>query len=173
MFQDNKSTMLLKNSGCSSSGRQTHHIQIRYFFVTDRIKKGDLRVDYCPTKEMVGNFFTKPLQGSKFKKFRRAILGIDGPPAWELPMQPPTQQSTDLATPVPQQVSATTTGGADRSVLRGEDWPSLPTRKSAQQQGVQWRDSEMGARHKLGPARRSPTGGASSRTMRAIAQAVQ
>jgi hypothetical protein len=31
---------------------------------------------YCPTGEMIADFFTKPLQGAQFYKFRDAILGI-------------------------------------------------------------------------------------------------
>jgi hypothetical protein len=30
---------------------------------------------YCPTEQMLAEFFTKPLQGSIFKKFRAVIMG--------------------------------------------------------------------------------------------------
>ena len=40
--QDNMSTMLLENNGRASSGRRTRHINIRYFFVTDRIKSKEM-----------------------------------------------------------------------------------------------------------------------------------
>ena len=30
---------------------------------------------YCPTEEMLGDFFSKPVQGSLFKKFRSALMG--------------------------------------------------------------------------------------------------
>ena len=72
--QDNKSAILLKNNGKRSSGKMTRHIDIRYFFVTDRVKKNNIRIEYCPTGNMIGDFFTKPLQGSAFYKFRDAIL---------------------------------------------------------------------------------------------------
>ena len=32
---------------------------------------------YCPTEEMIADFFTKPLQGAQFVKFRDAALSID------------------------------------------------------------------------------------------------
>jgi hypothetical protein len=35
--QDNQSSILLENNGRASSGRRTRHIDIRYFFVTDRV----------------------------------------------------------------------------------------------------------------------------------------
>jgi hypothetical protein len=34
-------------------------------------------VEYCPTQEMVADFFTKPLQGAQFKKFRDFIMNVD------------------------------------------------------------------------------------------------
>ena len=54
---------------------------MRYFFITDRIKKGELEVRYCPTKEIIGDFFTKPLQGVTFQKFWGQIMRISDVPA--------------------------------------------------------------------------------------------
>jgi hypothetical protein len=75
MYQDNQSAMLLEHNGRSSSGRRTQHIDIHYYFVTDRIKRGDLRVEYCNTDDMIGDF-TKPVQGSKFRKFQTIVLNL-------------------------------------------------------------------------------------------------
>jgi hypothetical protein len=60
-----------------SSGKRTRHISIRYFFVTDRISTKELNVEYCPILNMLGDYFTKPLQGSLFRKFQNIILGIN------------------------------------------------------------------------------------------------
>ena len=38
LYQDNQSTIKLEKNGRVSSGKQTQHINIRYFFVTDRIQ---------------------------------------------------------------------------------------------------------------------------------------
>jgi hypothetical protein len=81
VYQDNQSTMLLAKNGRASSGRRTRHIDIRYFFVTDRIKRGELRIEYCPTGDMVADFFTKPLQGSLFRKLRAIILNLPNRPS--------------------------------------------------------------------------------------------
>ena len=43
--------------------------------ITDHINKGDLSVEYCPMDVMLGDYFTKPLQGTKFEEFQRRILG--------------------------------------------------------------------------------------------------
>ena len=75
IFQDNKSTMLLERNRKASSSKRTGHINVRYFFITDRISKGEVRVEWCPTKDMVADYMTKPLQGSAFKKFRDLIMG--------------------------------------------------------------------------------------------------
>jgi hypothetical protein len=76
IHQDNKSTMLLENDGRASSSKRTRHINTRYFFVTDRIALNEVRVEYCPTKAMIADFFTKPLQGSQFPNFRNFIMNV-------------------------------------------------------------------------------------------------
>ena len=56
LFQDNRSALLLENIGKASSGKRKKHINISYFFVTYRIKKGDISVEWCPTNNMTGDF---------------------------------------------------------------------------------------------------------------------
>jgi hypothetical protein len=77
VHQDNKSTILLAENGKGSSSKRTRHIEIRYFFVKDRIDSGDLTVKYCPTGEMIANYFTKPLQGASFTKLRNEIMNVN------------------------------------------------------------------------------------------------
>ena len=76
MMRDNKSCMLLEKNGQMSSSRRTKPINVRYYFITDRIEKGDLKIEYCPTDDMVADYMTKPLQGDKFRKFRKEILNL-------------------------------------------------------------------------------------------------
>lgn len=76
VYQDNQSAILLEKNGRKSGSKRTRHINVRYYFITDRINKGEVQVGYCPTGDMVADFFTKPLQGSAFRKFRDAILNI-------------------------------------------------------------------------------------------------
>ena len=47
----------------------------RYFWIKDRLRSERIKVEYCPTSIMVADFFTKPLQGSLFKKLRDVVLG--------------------------------------------------------------------------------------------------
>jgi hypothetical protein len=51
----------MEKNGKASSGKRTRHINIRYFFVVDRVQSGEVSIEYCPTREMIGDFFTKPL----------------------------------------------------------------------------------------------------------------
>jgi hypothetical protein len=63
LFQDNKSAILLSKNGNASSSKRTKHVNIWYFFITDRVDKGDVSLVWCPTGDMIGDFMTKPLQG--------------------------------------------------------------------------------------------------------------
>ena len=75
LYQDNKSTMLMLKNGRNSCTGKSRHINIRYFFVKDRINKGELRIEHCPSTIMLADFFTKHLQGQLFKRFRDVIMG--------------------------------------------------------------------------------------------------
>jgi hypothetical protein len=75
LYQDNKSAMLLETNGQASSSKRTSHIEIRYYYVADRVAKGDLRVVWYPMDEMVADFLTKPLQGKAFVKFWDLLMG--------------------------------------------------------------------------------------------------
>jgi len=76
VFQDDQSATLLANNGRGSSGKRMRHIEIRCFFVTDRINQKQMRVACCPTAEMIADYFTKPLQGALFRRLRDAVLNI-------------------------------------------------------------------------------------------------
>jgi hypothetical protein len=73
--QDNTSTIQLEDNGKALSTKRTRHINIRYFYVTSKIKDGRMRVIYWPTKQMVSDNLTKPLQGSIFRTHRNSIMG--------------------------------------------------------------------------------------------------
>ena len=76
LYQDNKSAILLETNGRKSAGKRSRAMNIRYFFITDQVEKGNATVEHCPTDAMVGDFMTKPLQGTKFREFRKDILGM-------------------------------------------------------------------------------------------------
>ena len=77
IYQDNTSLIKLGRNGQDSCGQKSRHINIRYFFIKDRIKDEKNKLKYCPTEQMLAEFFTKPLQGNLFKNFRRVVMGWD------------------------------------------------------------------------------------------------
>jgi hypothetical protein len=76
LYQDNMSAQRMEKNGRKSAGQKSRHINIRYFFIKDRVHNGELNIIHCPTAKMIGDFFTKPLQGTLFKIFRDIIMGI-------------------------------------------------------------------------------------------------
>jgi len=42
VYQDNMSSILLEKNGKALSGKCTKHINIHYFFITDRVSKGEV-----------------------------------------------------------------------------------------------------------------------------------
>jgi hypothetical protein len=75
MGQDNESAMKLETNGRMSAGQKSRHIDIRYFWIKDRTQAAGINIKHCPTLEMLADFFTKPLQGALFRRFRDVILG--------------------------------------------------------------------------------------------------
>ena len=70
------SAMLLENNGKKSSTKNTKHINVRYYFIKDRVDTRDVVIGHCPTEKMLGYHFTKPIQGGLFSKFRAEIMNI-------------------------------------------------------------------------------------------------
>jgi hypothetical protein len=73
--QDNQSAIKLEQNGRKSCGQKSRHIDIRFFFTTDRIRNDNITIAYCPTEQMLADFLTKPLQGALFQKFKRVMMG--------------------------------------------------------------------------------------------------
>jgi hypothetical protein len=61
LFQDNKSSILLEKNRKASSSKRTKHINIRYFFIIDRVIKEEVFVVWYPTGNIIGDYATKPL----------------------------------------------------------------------------------------------------------------
>ncbi|EJK65996.1 hypothetical protein THAOC_13104 [Thalassiosira oceanica] len=74
MYQDNQAAILLETNGKFSSSKRTKHIDNRYFQITDKIANGLLEVMYKHTDQMWADFFTKPLQGKRFREFRAKVM---------------------------------------------------------------------------------------------------
>ena len=75
-YQDNQSAMKIESNGQKSCGEKSRHIHIRYFFIKDILKRGDIKLVHCPTERMIADCYTKPLQGSLFRKMRDILMGL-------------------------------------------------------------------------------------------------
>jgi hypothetical protein len=60
IFQDIIFTIRLVENGKSNSNN-TNHINIRYYFVADRVKLKEIVLSYLPTVDMLADIMTKPL----------------------------------------------------------------------------------------------------------------
>ena len=58
IFQDNQSTIRMANNRRDSYTGNSRHINIRHFFVKDRVNKGEIEAKYCPTHLMIAEYFT-------------------------------------------------------------------------------------------------------------------
>ena len=76
IYQDIPRAIRLEKNGKQSSSKRKRHINIRYYFITDRIINQEAYVEFCPTFDIIGYYFTKALQGYQFRRFCNIVLGI-------------------------------------------------------------------------------------------------
>eukprot|EP00957_Ditylum_brightwellii_P043986 3338152-Ditylum_brightwellii.AAC.1 len=93
VYQKNESAIRLKQNRKGSSSKCTWHIDICYFFITDCIEAGDLTMEYCPTGMMIGDFYTKAMQGKTFRMFRDLIMNVENQLPGDVPFLPETRLS--------------------------------------------------------------------------------
>ena len=87
IYHEIQRVIRIEKNGKRFSSKRTRHINIRYYFITDRIIKQEAYVEFCPTLEMIGGYLTKVLQRCQFRQFRNILLGIheDDIPAYNIP----------------------------------------------------------------------------------------
>jgi hypothetical protein len=74
LYQDNLSCMALLKRGGPTSER-SRHINIRHFWLTERIAVGEITPVHRGTAEMWVNVLTKPVQGAQFRAERLGLTG--------------------------------------------------------------------------------------------------
>ena len=73
--QDNQSTMAMIANG-HATGPTSRHINIRFFWLYDRIVHGELSIRYKPTEDMTADLLTKHKEGKSFYKHRETLLNL-------------------------------------------------------------------------------------------------
>jgi hypothetical protein len=48
---------------------RSKHIEIKYYFIRDKIQEGEVKLEYIPTDEQTSDILTKPLSRIKFAYF--------------------------------------------------------------------------------------------------------
>jgi hypothetical protein len=128
LYQDNKSAMLLEKNGKRSSSQRTRAMNIRYFFITDQIEKGNMQVKYCPTNEMVADFFTKPVCGPKFYRFKALVMGQEDLPKISLFVNEFNNEVGDWHSVLPRKTHRQECVGTKGHPTQGHSYRSLRRR---------------------------------------------
>ena len=154
--QDNESAMKLEKNGRMSAGPKSRHINIRYFWMKDRIKSEGITIRHCPTLQMVGDFFTKPLQGNLFRKFRSVIMGATHMDTLAIDQTMPIEERVGI-----KQSCNSTTDHMSNHNSTGTSRTVLGTGK---ERSVSWADIVKGVRH-AHPKERVATDKENTKTM--------
>ena len=64
IYCDNTSAITIANNYVLHS--KTKHIEIRYHFIRDHVMNGDVELHFVPTEYQLADFFTKPLEETRF-----------------------------------------------------------------------------------------------------------
>jgi hypothetical protein len=73
VYQDNKSTIMVCETGQSRNGK-LKHMAVRYYFIHGQIEQNIVQIKYCESAEMVADILTKPLTGEIFNRLRNKAL---------------------------------------------------------------------------------------------------
>jgi len=68
---DNQGAIALVQNPTSHS--RAKHIDIRFHFIQERIKRNEIKLQYISTHQMVANILTKALPREAFEKFCEAL----------------------------------------------------------------------------------------------------
>ena len=74
LHQYKKSSIILNKTGKALISKITKHINIGYFYITNRVKNGKVSVVWYPTGDVIGDHMNNPLQGAMFRNFIDQII---------------------------------------------------------------------------------------------------
>ncbi|KXJ79381.1 hypothetical protein RP20_CCG001046 [Aedes albopictus] len=70
IHEDNQSCIKQMESGRATN--RSKHVDTKYHFVYQLLEQGMIRMQYCPTDQMIADMLTKPLTSVKLTRFREA-----------------------------------------------------------------------------------------------------
>ena len=65
----------IKIAGNPCLAERTKHFDIKYHWLREKIKAGQIKLTYINTHDQLADIFTKPLTAELFHTFRRALVG--------------------------------------------------------------------------------------------------
>ncbi|MCP3664820.1 MAG: DDE-type integrase/transposase/recombinase [Gammaproteobacteria bacterium] len=71
VYEDNQATMALADN--PGMYPKVKHIATRFHFVREAVENGEVKVEFCPSVDMVADILTKPLPKESFFKFRSSL----------------------------------------------------------------------------------------------------
>jgi hypothetical protein len=71
IYEDNQGAITLSKNPSNHS--RTKHIDIKYHYVRDLITRKEVNILYCPSKNMLGDIFTKGLPRGQFETLREQM----------------------------------------------------------------------------------------------------
>jgi hypothetical protein len=74
LLTGNQAALALLGNNSSNSVR-AKHIDVVYHFARERVLRGEVAFNYCPTHEMLADALTKPLTAGAFVKLR-GMMGM-------------------------------------------------------------------------------------------------
>jgi hypothetical protein len=75
LCQDTIKQVVGLTQGQATGGQLTsRHINIHFFWLNDRLAKGEISMRYIPTTDMTADLLTKHMEGSSFYKHRSSTM---------------------------------------------------------------------------------------------------
>ena len=76
LYQGNQSAILLEKNDVRSSTGKTKCMWVCYYFMKEKVEKGDIKIKHCPTGMIVVDAFTKPSQEKLLRQFQSMIMNV-------------------------------------------------------------------------------------------------
>jgi hypothetical protein len=90
IYEDNTACISVAERGVMAA-RRMRHVNIRRHWIHEAVRDGVLKIEHYDTVDMLDDFFTEPLVGQPFFRFRSLIMGC--------PMSNPKRPLTMVRTP--------------------------------------------------------------------------